>query len=262
MVVLFLCHGEAPGALSESRRIQDAIAGLADFWLLFHSNGGNAPPDIAGADLYQFTDESIATLPYTRFTKTIVPGSAHFPLLQFFRDHSGYHRYWLIEYDVRFSGDWRDLFDSFADHDADFLSCHLRDYADEPKWRWWEPMSHPRRRIPLAKRLRSFNPIYRISGPALLYLDRMHRDGWSGHFEALIPTLLFEGGFRLGDFGGSGRFVLPEHRNRFYIEGPQNEAGHLHEGTMRWRPEFPDMSPAFSGWERNKLFHPVKSTVG
>ena len=182
-------------------------------------------------------------------------------LLQFFRDYSDYECYWLIEHDVRFSGDWTLLFDAFAHDDADFLSCHLRDYADEPNWPWWEPMSHPHRHIPLTKRLRSFNPIYRISPSALSHLDRMHRDGWRGHFEALIPTLLFHGRFRLGDFGGSGRFVLPEHRNKFYLESPQNDAGYLREGTMRWQPAFSESSQTRSGWEPNKLFHPVKSTL-
>jgi hypothetical protein len=257
-VVLFLCHVRKSDAIAEWRRIQEAVKHTSDSMMLFHATSSLAAP-LVGADVYEFTDESLARLPYTRFSKSIVPGSAHFPLLQFFRDYSRYDFYWLIEYDVRFSGDWNRLFDSFAHNNADFLSCHLRDHTDEPKWVWWE-LSHPSKHIPVAKRLRSFNPIYRISQTALLYLDQMHRDGWRGHFEALIPTLLSHGGFRLGDFGGSGRFALPENRNKFYLEGRQDRAGSLQGGTMRWRPVFLGLHSTSAIWVPNMLFHPVKST--
>jgi hypothetical protein len=261
MVVLYLCHLRSKGAAQECRRICDAVRPAADVWLLYHSNGKSAPLDVSGTRVYPFTDESLSALSYVRFASTIVPGSCHFPVLQFFRDHPDYDYYWLIEYDVRFSGDWNELFGSFANHHVDFLTSHLRDYADEPKWVFWQPLSHPHKQIPLADRLRSFSPIYRLSNAALRYLDQVQQEGWRGHMETLVPTLLFQGGFRLGDFGGTGKFVLPEHENKFYVDSPPDETGALRQGTMRWRPAFSRLRPKLSRitWERNKLFHPVKA---
>ncbi|WP_342150815.1 DUF3405 domain-containing protein [Methylorubrum sp. SB2] len=38
------------------------------------------------------------------------------PVIWFFRRYGGYRRYWLTEYDVRFSGHWMVLFDHFRDN--------------------------------------------------------------------------------------------------------------------------------------------------
>jgi hypothetical protein len=102
--------------------------------------------------------------------------------------------------------------------------------------------SHPEEEIPLSDRIASFNPVYRISKEALSYLDQKQRAGWCGHFEVLIPTLLFRANFRLQDIGGSGQFVMPGEENRFYTKK-----------TLRHSPAFDHV-----GWRKNKLYHPVK----
>ena len=62
------------------------------------------PARIEREDCYPFSYASLSSLGYTMLGETLVPGHTVFPFLQFFREHPGYDRYWLIESDVRFSG--------------------------------------------------------------------------------------------------------------------------------------------------------------
>ena len=61
-----------------------------------------------------------------------------------------------------------------------------------------------------------------------------------GHHEVLLPTLLYNEGFLLEDFGGEGTFVRPENKAKFYDDT-----------SMRIAPVLPDD-------RKNYLFHPVK----
>ena len=171
-------------------------------------------------------------------------------LIAFSRKHR-YDYYWLIEYDVRFSGNWECFFRYFSDSQEDFLTSHIRRYAQEPDWSFWS-LDHYDEKVDLAKALRSFNPIFRISYPALDYVYQMYLKGWTGIYETLIPTLLYQGNFTLRDFGGTGDFVLAQDINRFYLDSSNCEL--LDGKTMRYRPSHTSLS----GYPANKLVHPVK----
>ena len=77
------------------------------------------------------------------------------------------------------------------------MSSYVRDYKEEPDWSWWGSLSGAEE-IPLESRVHSFNPIYRLSSRALAYVHDKLSQGWSGHHEVLLPTLLRYGG--MGDF--------------------------------------------------------------
>lgn len=219
-------------------------------WLLLQTEG-NLMPWNRGR-VYPWCLADCAGLGYAPLGNSIIPGRAQLPIFKFFLDHPEYRYYWLIENDVRFTGDWSVLFDAFRDIDADLLTSHIRRYEDEPDWPLY-PLSHPRQTIPPQRWLRCFHPIYRISHRALVFLHEVQREGWVGHSELLMPTLLHVNAFRLVDFGGEGRFVLPGMRNRFYRDAPANPAGELVHGTMRYRPVRTGV-----GSKRNKLYHPIK----
>ena len=85
----------------------------------------------------------------------------------------------------------------------------------------------------MENRIRSFNPIYRISGKALAHIHRALSEKWIGHHEVLLPTLLYHQGFRLLDFGGEGEFVADGGENLFYTSDRSNLSGSLGTGTMR-----------------------------
>jgi hypothetical protein len=251
-VCLFLCHSAAPRLIREYANIQRGIAGIGNSFFLYHGKRNEIPPGLSGRELYLFSSESLSKLNYPTIAQSFFPGHVGVPVLQFFRDNPSFDYYWTIEYDVRFSGDWHFFFDFLKDAKQDFLTCHIRAHAEEPDWPYWS-LDHPRKSIPLSERLRSFNPIYRVSNRALSFLDQSLRDGWCGHNEVVWPTLLHHHGFKLMDIGGKGRFTPSEMEDNFYTESEPNSGGLLDCGTMRFRPSFWRV-----GRDKNKLYHPIK----
>ena len=236
-------------------RIRDAAVDPHESYILFHQKGPGSDPGPTNAPVYIFTNESLLRLGYIPIVMRIIPGSNHFPVLQFFRDHPGFTYYWVIEDDVRFNGKWEYLFDFFNRYEHDLISSHIKRFRDEPDWNWWNSLSHPSKIIRSEKRIRSFNPIYRISGKALGFIHVALSDKWVGHHEVLLPTLLYHGGFTILDFGGDGDFVSAGNRNRFYTSRtPDTKGSLLYEGTMRYRPAWDT-----PGSGVNKLYHPVKT---
>src|SRR6185437_10138013 len=126
--------------------------------------------DLSGLSPYVFTDETLVSLNYTPIYNVLVPGSTHFPILQYFREFPDYRYYWVIEDDVRFTGDWGDFFSYFNRQDHDLITSHIRRFDDEPDWPWWHTLSHNGEKVPQTDLLRSFNPVYRISGRALRFI--------------------------------------------------------------------------------------------
>lgn len=251
-VILFVGHYLNPAILKVYREISCSSLGMGDIFPLLHMNETLYLQPMEDFCPFIVTDESLKSLGIPFFRENVVPGSAYIPLLQFYREHPQYDYYWFIEYDVRYSGNWGKFFNYWETNDAHFLTCHIRSYHEEPQWYWWE-LRHPKEEIRLTERYRSFNPIYRISKEALVYLEKKLREGWVGHYEVLFTTLLYHGGFRVEDFGGRGSFVQPINRNRFYLEGDEDPKGRFYHRTMRWRP-----SHRIYGLRRNKLYHPVK----
>ena len=191
--------------------------------------------------------------PYAWLETGGLGGHGHFPLLDFFAAHPDFEHYWVVEYDVRYTGEWNRFFARFDRIAGDLLTTHIRTYAEEPGWNWWVTFGHPDRKVPVSECIRSFNVIYRMGARALRFLDRELRTCWYGHYELLLSTLLHRGGFTLVDLGGNGPFSLPGLRNRAYTSTSTSDGAFLRPGTIRYRPvgEKP-------GVIRNKLYHPVK----
>ncbi len=187
-----------------------------------------------------FTNNIMSELGYKPIENTLVPGSNHFPLLKFFIENPHYDYYWNIEDDVRFQGNWKCLFDYFADNDADLITSHVQQFQETPGWYWWYTLDIGEQTITKKHLAKSFNPVYRISNRALALLHKSLQNGWSGHHEVVMPTLLQLNGYRIVDFGGEGTFVPEGMINKFYI----NESmSHI---------------PVEMGSVLNRLYHPIK----
>ena len=237
--VLYLTNKSNEWTLSAFHALEQSLQGMADVYFAYHQQGDVLPVSLQNIEnLFVFTSDVLNELGYTPIEKgKLVPGSNHFPLLKFFKD---YDYYWLVEDDVRFSGEWKDFFGSFASCTSDFLSSVIETKAENPTWYWWTSLKTGNEVIAEEKLLKSFNPIYRLSSQALACIDAHLRIGWMGHYEVLLPTLLYNKGFLLEDFGGEGTFVRPGNNARFYDDT-----------SMRIAPVLPDD-------RKNYLFHPAK----
>ena len=240
--VLYLTNKSNEWTLSAFHALEQSLQGKADVYFAYHQQVDVLPVSLQNIEnLFVFTSDVLKGLGYTPIERgKLVPGSNHFPLLKFYKENQGYDYYWLVEDDVRFSGEWKDFFGSFASCTSDFLSSVIETKAENPTWYWWTSLKTGNEVIAEEKLLKSFNPIYRLSSQALACIDAHLRIGWMGHYEVLLPTLLYNKGFLLEDFGGEGTFVRPGNNARFYDDT-----------SMRIAPVLPDN-------RKNYLFHPVK----
>lgn len=241
-VVLYLTNKSNEWTLSAFHALEQSLQGVADVYYAYHQQGVVLPVSLQNIEnQFVFTSDILSELGYTPIEEgKLVPGSNHFPLLKFFKENQGYDYYWLVEDDVRFSGEWKEFFGSFASCTSDFLSSVIETKAENPNWYWWTSLKTGNAVIAEEKLLKSFNPIYRLSRQALTCIDAHLRIGWMGHHEVLLPTLLYNKGFLLEDFGGDGSFVRQENKSKFYDLT-----------SMRIAPVLPDD-------RKNYLFHPVK----
>lgn len=240
--VLYLTTKSNEWTLSAFHALEQSLQGVADVYFAYHQQGDVLPVSLQNVEnQFVFTSDVLKELGYTPIERgKLVPGSNHFPLLKFFKENQGYDYYWLVEDDVRFSGEWKDFFGSFASCTSDFLSSVIETKAENPNWYWWTSLKTGNEVIAEEKLLKSFNPIYRLSRQALACIDAYLRIGWMGHHEVLLPTLLYNKGFLVEDFGGEGAFVCPENKAKFFDDT-----------SMRIAPVLPDD-------RKNYLFHPVK----
>jgi hypothetical protein len=248
-VVLLLSDKDSPVISLQYVILKEALEKYADILIAFHQKETLIPSIIETSNHYLFTNTVLNELKFNPIGNTLVPGNNHFPLLKFYMENPGYEYYWVIEDDVRFSGKWTLLFDAFLTIPSDFITCCIRYWAKEPDWYWWWSLTHPIKNIPLDKRIASFNPVYRISNGALRFIFEALLDGWCGHHEVLLPTLLRYEGYSITDFGGDGDFVLHNNKNKFYISSRPG----TDEDTMRFAPALKK-----TGDLPDKLYHPVK----
>lgn len=181
----------------------------------------------------------------------ITPGNTVFPLLDF-AQRNPYAYYWLIEYDVRYTGSWRELFAYFRNSDRDLLGTTLYRHAFRPSWCWWSSLRTPRLSLVRRKNwIRGLFPVMRISARGLQVFHKANRKGWRGHYEVSLPTALYHYGLKVEDFGGDGEFVAEQNLNRFYLNNPKVDG--LGPGTFVCPPTAP-----ISEVLPDKLYHAVK----
>jgi len=238
--VLFLSDKSSTWILDNFKSPATTECETIDVFFLYHMRNQIIPDIIQAVKHSIFTNDILHNLNYRPLEEKLVPGSNHFPLLKFYLDNRYYDYYWMIEDDVCFSGSWSALFKAYQDDTSDFLSAHISKFAEAPDWYWWFTLNTNNGQTQNKDKIRSFNPVYRLSKRALELIDQSLKNGWSGHHEVLIPTLLYNNGFTITDMGGTGSFVPKGHENKFYT---RESMSHL---------------PIEIGDVVNRIYHPIK----
>jgi len=241
-VILLLSNKSDESVIQNFKDICKATKNFADCIFVYHHQEIQIPECIKELNHYIFTDQIFDEVPYIPLVKgSIIPGCDHFPYLKFYLDFPDCDFYWNIEDDVRFRGDWGVFFDTFRDNHSDFLSTYINTYYEEPDWPWWNAFGHTGNEyIELQDRMKSFNPIRRLSNRAMATLHKYMSNGWYGHQEVLMPTLFKKEGYTLTDIGGHGPFVPAGFEDKFYND---DSMSHL---------------PVEFGDKQNFLYHPIK----
>ena len=231
------------------------LAGLCEVVMLYNTE--KVLPDPAhsdGIDIFSFDAPEVAALGYPAKGRTLNARDVELFPLVFQKARPEYAHYWIVEYDVRFSGSWAKLLLSFKDSPADLLGTTMHRHDVNPRWENWRGIVAPEGKPHPRTLLRGFFPIYRLSGRACAALDNAYRKGWSGHFECVMPTVLSRAGLVLEDMGGEGEFVRPGNENRFYRNN--RASNDLAPGSFVFRPVI-----TRAGGAPDMLWHPVKPNL-
>lgn len=252
---LFVTHKVNSEILERFLKLQYETKSFGNSFFLINQEN-NKVPELDTYDNitpYIFNTNSLNTLNYEPIRETIIPGSNHFATLQFYIDYPIFNYYWVIEYDVIFTGNWSVLFSTLNNVDADFIASHIERFTDNPHWIWWETLHLDNIILQDYQYIKSFNPIYRISNRALSYLDSLlkNRNNW-GHHEVLIPTALNHSDFKIQEFGGNGEFALTG-----CSDCSSFVTNYLNEKTIRYRPPIKKEELCM----KNKLLHPCKTNT-
>lgn len=251
-VILLMTHFVNADIFREYRKLRNETGPGYAVVLLYNVTGLRHLPEIPeDIEVCRFTQADLDHGQYPRKPAVLSSYNVDLFPLHFARCHPQYRHYWVVEYDVRFSGCWDTLFGHFGHNAADLLGTTLYRYDVDPTWENWASVVTPDGRGARRDWVRGFFPICRLSSAAIAALDQAYRQGWGGHFEATVPTILKLAGLALEDIGGTGEFVAPGNRNRFYDNTRTDP--NLAPGSFIYRPVRTE-----PGLRPDRLWHPVR----
>lgn len=252
--ILFLTHLIDERVLRRFQHLYESAHNQYDIYFGWHCENTEAyiVPSINYDHIYTFCFNDLLSLNYSPHGNSIYHNT-NYVMQKFRKDYPQYKYYWFVEYDVVFTGDWRILFDHYANKSYDFISSHI-EFHDETnnQWCWWSRTFWGNVKLPKHALLKSFNPICRYSDLALDFLDQFLQKGVNGHFETIIATALYNYDYSIIDMSEHSMFKEEGEHISFY----QKEKG-INKGTIRWRPVF-GIEEIMERSAENILYHPVK----
>lgn len=255
--VVFLTHVWADVVASRFERLWRETQGVVDCFAVVQAD------DPAVAARWQTFLASIgAQSAYSSFNSQQLPAqlglryfgmrqvwsNTHFPLLHFSRTHR-YEHYWQVEFDAEYRGSWRSFFEAYKETDASLLGAHFMNWVDCPEWFWWVSITPPQPVFPMEQLYKAFLAVFRISATAIEHTIQAQREGWMGHHEAVIPTILLQRGHRLEDLNV---------RSTAYVGYSQDPTEIIPlQSTIRCKP-FVTLNEFRTRGNGPLMFHPVK----
>jgi hypothetical protein len=254
-----MTHYLNPIILKELSKLRECGAHGYDV-KLFYDNSKNDFPYRKFKDEREYAlftraeiEQAYSMVPLWKGNRNPFYGNLLFPILSFAADRP-YDFIWRIEYDVRFSGQWVDFFDAFASSPADLLGTTLGTFKRTPSWNLWQTAAFNGVPVPPDQLIRGFYPMVRLSKQACQVLETAYRQGWQGHFEVILASILKQRHCLIEDIGGDGEFVSTANKGRYYTNTPQNND--LYPGTFVWKT--PDICKHDVFDKSDHLYHPIK----
>jgi hypothetical protein len=237
--VLFASHILSPSTLKTYAKIKHAVGNQCDVYWICDNPSAQHRLTYLPVQFFSITEGIMASWQYAMNGRDIVPGNCHIPMLAFAQENP-YDFYWFVEYDVRFTGNWRSVFDLTWSSEADLIAACVEDPFDDSSWHHWPSVN-----LPYSKLARSFNPLYRVTHRVLDQVISLLSEGYWAHNEALIASVCLNQGWLIQDLNDLAIKILGRH-----IYTPDLDE----DGTFGYRPvRFTSLTG-----KRGMLFHPVK----
>lgn len=256
-VGLFVSHLDTVRIRAHFERLREQSADLVD-WVFLLNPSALAEPRCESA--WPLRQHAATCLP-GRYQRMIDDGgvlSGYMDMVLVPAALSAPSRHvWLIEYDVDYSGHWRDFFVQFRHNRADLLTTTVVRRDRCPEWFHWGSAVCPPA-VRARQQFRAFLPLTRVSQRFLQHYCAQLADArWQGHYEFLFPSVAAHTGLRIEDL---------RRRRPWWGGGPPNylnqpRHGWLTPGTFLWRPSRAHyFHEAPQQFERlGMLHHPIKT---
>ncbi len=214
----------------------------------------------ADLQIRSYDRDDLRALPYERQLETVdwetLRRNPDLAIMRFFRGNPNYDFYWVLEYDVRYTGDWGDLFSELVGSNAALLCTHLVSQRGSPEWMHWKSFVSADGSVKEPDLIRAFLPFTRLSKQLMRAIDERCRLGWAGHPEVLWPTIAAQAGLTIEEIGGFGS-TTPPHRRGKYYQSAVAPGGLFFSTFAAWpflslKSDFSRASPP------DTLWHPVK----
>jgi len=237
--VLFVSHLLSPATLKTYAKIKHALGERCDVYWLCDNRSVQHQLSYLPVRFFSITKDIRASWQHAMNGRGMVPGNCHIPMLAFSQENR-YDCYWFVEYDVRFTGNWRSVFDLTWSSGADLIATFVDIPFEDSSWHHWPSVN-----LPYSQLARSFNPFYRVSHRVLDCVTALLDAGYWAHNEALIASVCLNQDWLIQDLNDLSIKMLGR-----YIYTPDPEVS----GTFGYRPV---RSTTLTG-KRGMLFHPVK----
>lgn len=256
--ILYLSHIINDDIANHFLKLKNDVEKTYDIYFIFDSNSNYYFETKKYADKIDFiyinSKQQLNELGYERFEKDTCVGIEYW-YLQYFAiklNNKEYDYYWLMEYDVVFNGNYNNFFKDIDDNIYhDFVTQQIESYYDSVDWYWWkfsiEPKYYNNNKYNL---LHSFNPIFRLSKNAVLFIDHfLKTNKISGFYEYLLITLLFNNNFSI--------FSINNDKNLQFTNDMYNKK-YCNNNTFKYRPFIKNYDIINNGCDI--LYHPFKYT--
>ncbi len=202
-VILCRCHFIDDEALGLYQAIKESC-GL-EYDVIFLCDQTNSAIKMVQGCSYHTSDlKEVSKMGYRMWEGRGLHFHMDYEVLHFYRAFPSYEYYWVLEYDVRFNGNWSDFFKAFRENKADLLSTYVRRRRDDPHWIWWDTHNLE---VSDDRLMAIFCPVVRFSRKALEVLHEKHLAGLYGYCEVVVPTIISQAGLNVMDI--SERFYDP-----------------------------------------------------
>src|SRR5579863_4862318 len=164
--VLYYSHFCSPTVLREISRLRNELDSQYEVFAIGYCGDSEVLRGIDIVPVIVYTAPDLITLPYPQKAYQLrsgIRGNADLAPMRFFLEHHDFDRYWIIEYDVRFSGNWSELFADLSSSTADLLCTTIQSWAEHPNWPHWKSLVTGEDSVPMTRRVKGFMPFSRLS---------------------------------------------------------------------------------------------------
>lgn len=250
--VLFLTDSTAPRIVRHFDRLADQAPFQTSLcvWDRIESDRGHIRLDYQAAGArFRFRRPARPS----HKTRPFLPGTVDLLWLEAIAAVSQRHAYdfyWIVEYDVDFSGHWSRFFNAFVDEGADLIGTQIIPRQNCEHSMWWRHFNPPPE-VTGEHHIKAFLPVVRLSSRLVARLrDIYDHTPCIGHQEVMLPSLCSYFGLALADIG---------RRKRWFGRG-EKWTGEGRTFTADWTgmpiSYFHEDPSAFA--QPNVLWHPVK----